>query len=176
MNPTVAYPAKWTPGTHVCSKVNLLNIQLAAMFQAAKLHHMLNVRVLCCCCSGAPCSSNSRVPILFLHGVGAGLLPYIPFIHRLMSLGHPLIAVEYRHLAMRWTYFVPTVDEVAEGMNGILKLHNINYASFVAHSYGTFFASRLLQLQPHKVRTAQSDACVKHVCVMCYLVQLVAVC
>lgn len=51
-------------------------------------------------------------PIIFLHGVGAGLLPYIPFLLRTTALGRPLLAVEYKHLSMRWTDHIPTAPEV----------------------------------------------------------------
>jgi hypothetical protein len=52
---------------------------------------------------------------VFLHGVGAGLLPYIPFLLRLTSLGQPVLAAEYRHLSMRWTDFIPTAPQVRVG-------------------------------------------------------------
>lgn len=51
-------------------------------------------------------------PLVFSHGVGLGLLPYLPFVMRLAALGRPMVAIEYPHLAMRWTRFIPTVDEV----------------------------------------------------------------
>lgn len=48
-----------------------------------------------CCGEGRQCS-NQRAPILFLHGVGLGLLPYVPFLSRLVATGHPIVAVEFR--------------------------------------------------------------------------------
>lgn len=50
--------------------------------------------------------------MVFLHGVGAGLLPYIPFLLRVTALGRPVLAVEYKHLSMRWTDFIPTAPQV----------------------------------------------------------------
>ena len=55
---------------------------------------------------------NSKEPIVFLHGVGAGLLPYVHIVQEMAALGHPVIAVEYKHLAMRWTSFIPDAQQV----------------------------------------------------------------
>jgi hypothetical protein len=54
-------------------------------------------------------------PIFFAHGVGLGLLPYLGFVLKLAALGRPVIAIEYPHLAMRWTPHIPTVDEASWG-------------------------------------------------------------
>jgi len=61
---------------------------------------------------GASADDESSAPIFFAHGVGLGLLPYLFFVLKLAALGRPLIAIEYPHLAMRWTRFIPTVDQV----------------------------------------------------------------
>lgn len=57
-------------------------------------------------------SKDHLHPVVFLHGVGAGLLPYIPFLLRVTALGRPVMAVEYKHLSMRWTDFIPTAPQV----------------------------------------------------------------
>lgn len=38
---------------------------------------------------------NPKTPIVFLHGVGLGLFPYVPFLSRLAATGHPVLAVEF---------------------------------------------------------------------------------
>jgi hypothetical protein len=68
-------------------------------------------------------------PIIFLHGVGAGLLPYIPFLLRTTALGRPLLAVEYKHLSMRWTDHIPTAPEVCN------MLHNMFVVWYYAISW-----------------------------------------
>ncbi len=42
-----------------------------------------------------------RLPVLFQHGVGVGLLPYVLFVARLACMGRPVAAVECAHLGMR---------------------------------------------------------------------------
>lgn len=40
----------------------------------------------------------SAMPIVFLHGVGAGLLPYLMVIFRLAALGQPMILPHSKHV------------------------------------------------------------------------------
>ena len=97
--------------------------------------------------------SPSKAPILFLHGVGLGLLPYITFVQRLAASGHPVLAVESCHLGMRWVHEVPTEDEVVDVLVEIMDRIGIESAAVVGHSYGTFMASRLVQRLPHRVKS-----------------------
>ncbi len=90
--------------------------------------------------------SAGRTPILFVHGVGLGVLPYLNFLLRLSSLDRPVVAVEVRHLSMRVCLDVPEEDEVVAGIAAALARHGVRRAHVVAHSYGTFMASRLVQL------------------------------
>jgi pimeloyl-ACP methyl ester carboxylesterase len=97
---------------------------------------------------------RSQVPILFCHGVGLGLAPYVPLVQRLAATGRPVIAVEFKHLAMRWTRRVPTVDEVADSLVALLAALGVERCDAVGHSFGTFYLSRLLRTRPDLVRTA----------------------
>ncbi|GLC43385.1 hypothetical protein PLESTF_000427800 [Pleodorina starrii] len=91
-------------------------------------------------------SAAAAAPILFLHGVGLGLLPYLNFLLRLSSLGRPVLAVEVRHLSMRACTEVPEEDEVVAAIAGAMAAHGVRHVHAVAHSYGTFMASRLVHL------------------------------
>jgi hypothetical protein len=68
--------------------------------------------------AGRAPAAGGEPPIFFAHGVGLGLLPYIHFVLKLAAFGRPVIAIEYPHLAMRWTSFIPTVDEVGRAGGG----------------------------------------------------------
>jgi hypothetical protein len=65
---------------------------------------------------GGEKGGEAQVPVLFLHGVGIGLLPYITFVWRLAASGQPVLVFEIKHLGMRWTRDIPTEDEVAEAV------------------------------------------------------------
>lgn len=58
--------------------------------------------------------ARRHVPMLFLHGVGLGLLPYVPLLMRLAATGQPLVAVQFPHLSMRFRWAVPEVDDVVD--------------------------------------------------------------
>ena len=96
---------------------------------------------------------KEKCPILFLHGVGLGLLPYITFVFRLAATDHPVVAVESCHLGMRWVAEVPSEDEVVDAIVKILDRLELTSTAVVAHSYGTFMASRLVQRMPHMVQS-----------------------
>jgi hypothetical protein len=49
----------------------------------------------------SPASDKPQTPILFAHGVGIGILPYVHMLARMAASGHPIIAFEFNHLAMR---------------------------------------------------------------------------
>jgi len=78
---------------------------------------------------------NLNTPLLFCHGVGAGLLPYFHWLVCLAATGHPVLAMEYRHLAMRWTSFMPTVEDVAEAMADVLQQHGVRRMAVIGHRY-----------------------------------------
>ena len=56
---------------------------------------------------------GTDTPILLLHGVGMGLLPYINFVRAIVASGTPLLAPEYKHVSMRLCNMIPTADQVA---------------------------------------------------------------
>jgi pimeloyl-ACP methyl ester carboxylesterase len=98
-------------------------------------------------------SSSEQTPILFCHGVGLGLAPYVPMVLRLAATGRPVIAVEFKHLAMRWTRRVPTVEEAVAELAATLASFGISRCDAVGHSFGTLFLSRFSQVHPRLVRT-----------------------
>eukprot|EP00210_Caulerpa_lentillifera_P006166 g5891.t1 len=92
-------------------------------------------------------------PIVFLHGVGLGVLPYLDFIASLVCTGHSLVVIEYRHVAMRLCTEVPSCQEVAATVITAMNTLDISDACFVAHSYGTFILSRIVKAYPERVHS-----------------------
>ncbi|GMH33240.1 hypothetical protein BSKO_01074 [Bryopsis sp. KO-2023] len=93
-------------------------------------------------------SPASQRPIVFLHGVGVGILPYMSFIRRILALGHPVLLVENRHVCMRLSFPHVSVDDCVDTLKTILDGHHLTNCMVMSHSYGTFVASRLLRLYP----------------------------
>lgn len=113
------------------------------------------------------------VPFVFLHGVGFGVLPYLHFIRDVMkaSPASPIVVIEVPHVALRLSKEAVFVDEVAHvAVESVQELapggEKRVKACFIAHSYGTFIASRIVQRYPDAV---QSIALIDPVCLMtCY--------
>jgi len=111
---------------------------------------------------------KSTVPIVFLHGVGFGTLPYLHFIRSLMKAcpQSPFILLEMPHVALRLCKQAESVDDVAKA--AVAAVHKLGFkqACFVGHSYGTFCVSRIVQLYPEAVH---SITLLDPVCMMtCY--------
>ncbi|KAF9642716.1 alpha/beta-hydrolase [Thelephora ganbajun] len=94
-----------------------------------------------------PHRSNTKSPVLFLHGIGIGLQPYLPFIRELSKEDPDLgiIIVEILPICNRITR--PPLDREATclSISQILATHNLDRVVIVAHSFGTAIASYMLQ-------------------------------
>ncbi|GIL52592.1 hypothetical protein Vafri_8414, partial [Volvox africanus] len=96
---------------------------------------------------------NNRVPIVFLHGVGMGLMPYLRLLVALAATGAPIIAFELKHISQRWTRgHPPSMRQLAEDVVIALQRHGFSHAALLAHSFGTAVASVLMQTRPEVVR------------------------
>ena len=67
---------------------------------------------------GDDSSSSKQQPIVFIHGV-AGLLLYLPLLGRL-SRKAPLLLLDMKHVGLRISPTIPTVDELATALAAAL--------------------------------------------------------
>ncbi|KAK9809735.1 hypothetical protein WJX73_001115 [Symbiochloris irregularis] len=90
---------------------------------------------------------QSAAPLVFLHGVGLGLTPYIHFIWQLMRdyPMRPIVLLECPHVSLSLCSRAVTPDVVADAVVEVLRRRRWQRAAFVAHSYGTFVLSRIVQ-------------------------------
>ncbi|MEW5313243.1 MAG: hypothetical protein WDW38_004827 [Sanguina aurantia] len=91
------------------------------------------------------------LPIVFAHGVGMGLLPYLCFMISLAATGRPILAFEFKHISQRWCRAVPSPNTLAIAMMEVLRQHGYHRAAFVGHSFGTAVLSRVLQAHPASI-------------------------
>lgn len=77
-------------------------------------------------------------------------MPYLRFVRMLADAAphHPVILAEAPHVALRLSGISQPVDALAHALAGVLRRGGFSGATFVAHSYGTFVASRMRQLYP----------------------------
>lgn len=60
----------------------------------------------------SPSVQSTPPPIVFLHGIGIGVMPYQKFLDELSATcsDRPLLVLEYKHVSMRLTHHVPRWD------------------------------------------------------------------
>ena len=76
-------------------------------------------------CAGTN-GKDLREPIVFIHGVGLGVLPYVHFLARLLAeTNRPWIVVEMRHVSMRFSIkhrsvsLQPLANDIVDQMQAI---------------------------------------------------------
>ncbi|KAI1464452.1 uncharacterized protein F4812DRAFT_212454 [Daldinia caldariorum] len=100
-----------------------------------------------------PHTATNKLPVVFLHGIGIGLYPYVPFLDRLNSKseerdveGHiGIIAVEVLPISFRITEAPLGRIEFLKQIATILDAHGWDRFVLASHSYGTVLATHMLR-------------------------------
>lgn len=94
-----------------------------------------------------PPTDERYPPLLFLHGIGIGLLPYVA-----MLVGYskkhpetPIIVPEILSISFRLTRPPLSQDEFVEALVSIFEFHNIQEYAVAGHSYGTALAAGIIR-------------------------------
>lgn len=88
-----------------------------------------------------------QIPVVFLHGLGVGLVPYYLFIHRLSERCSGAIFVpELPFLAMMPWERVPSAREIVAQLQDMLAVHRFPGAHFVGHSFGTIILGWMMKM------------------------------
>jgi pimeloyl-ACP methyl ester carboxylesterase len=100
-------------------------------------------------------TSKTKLPILFIHGIGIGLYPYATFLSDLNSAGGledsgpdeqvGIIAVEIMPVSFRITHSALSRSEMCDEIKAILAHHGWDKVVLVSHSYGTVVSTHLLK-------------------------------
>ncbi|KAJ6606169.1 hypothetical protein DFH09DRAFT_1017115 [Mycena vulgaris] len=93
---------------------------------------------------------QSKNPILFLHGIGIGLHPYVPLFREILRADptQSLLLVEFLPISFRITSPMPPRWTTLAAINTILEDLHIPQVVLAAHSYGTFLAAHILSPPP----------------------------
>jgi hypothetical protein len=94
---------------------------------------------------------RSKKPIVFIHGIGAGLMCYVSFVHKLLTLDAPIFCIELPFVSMHCVEDVPTMQETIRDLQNMLHRHDFQNAVFVAHSLGTAVTSWVVKYMPQNV-------------------------
>ena len=98
-------------------------------------------------------TAKNRLPILFVHGIGIGLYPYVNFLTKINSLGNDdasygqigIIAVEIMPISFRLTTEMPEKNQLCTEILQIVKKHRWEKFVLVSHSYGSVVSTHLLK-------------------------------
>ncbi|KAH7128141.1 hypothetical protein B0J11DRAFT_483821 [Dendryphion nanum] len=121
-------------------------------------------------------TSKTKLPILFIHGIGIGLYPYVNFLADLNledeineSDGEVgIIAVEIMSVSFRITSETLKKEAICQEINCILEKHGWGRFVIVSHSYGSVITTHLL----HKPQIAQKIGPILFVDPICFLLHL----
>lgn len=98
-----------------------------------------------------PHTSKKRLPVLFIHGIGIGLYPYVNFLKRINQLHKKnedgeigVIAIEIMPVSFRITGEALAKDEMCDEIARILQRHGWDRFVLASHSYGSVISSQLL--------------------------------
>ena len=99
-----------------------------------------------------PHNSQSRLPILFIHGIGIGLYPYVNFLNQINrphdkrdevgDIG--IIAIEIMPISFRITGAALGKNQMCLEILQILRYHGWHECILASHSYGSVITSHLL--------------------------------
>ena len=102
-----------------------------------------------------PHTSRTKLPIVFIHGIGIGLYPYVDFLRDLNSASGVenggvddqvgIIAIEIMPVSFRITHQALGKEEVCDEIQAITKHHGFEKYVLVAHSYGTAVATYMIK-------------------------------
>lgn len=99
-----------------------------------------------------PHTSKSRLPVLFIHGIGIGLWTYAPFLAELNRLQEEpvdgqvgVIAIEIMPISFRLTLAALSREEMTNEILKIIQSHGWTKFVLVSHSYGSVIATHLLR-------------------------------
>lgn len=94
-------------------------------------------------------------PIVFVHGIGIGLIMYIPLIDAMLQTGRPIFLPEIPYVSGFRPWQSPSAvlqpAVVCGTMTAMLAAHGYMRAAWMGHSYGTTWLSYLCKYAPHVV-------------------------
>jgi len=100
---------------------------------------------------------DRRSPVVFVHGIGIGLIYYLSLIDRLLDLNRPLFLPEIPYVTGFRTWLSPhsvlSPGAVGSNLTHMLATHGFLKASFIGHSYGTSWLSYMCKYCPNAVES-----------------------
>lgn len=111
---------------------------------------------------------ESTLPIVFVHGIGIGMYPYVDFLAALPSTS-AVLAIEILPISMRLTRAnILAKPEFLHHFNEILRHLNIDRFVLIGHSYGSVLSGHVLR-DPELGDRVEAVVLVDPVCLLLHL-------
>ena len=102
-----------------------------------------------------PHTSKTRLPVVFIHGIGIGLYPYVNFLVQINGSDDKreedgdvgIIAIEIMPVSFRITGAALGKDQMCGEILQILQHHGWHKCILASHSYGSVISSHLLHFE-----------------------------
>ncbi|KAG9061423.1 hypothetical protein KI688_007410 [Linnemannia hyalina] len=96
-----------------------------------------------------PAKPQNPIPLVFIHGIGVGLVQYIHLVVALTFISRPLILVEVPEVSSQLVQAeCMTPDDTYFVIERILKIHKHPKATFLGHSLGTMLCAAVCRASP----------------------------
>ncbi|KAF8926567.1 hypothetical protein BGZ47_002657 [Haplosporangium gracile] len=96
-----------------------------------------------------PAKPQNPIPLVFIHGIGVGLVQYIHLVIALTFISRPLIMVEVPEVSNQLMQVdCMTPDETYFVVERILRIHKHPKATFLGHSLGTMLCAAICRASP----------------------------
>ncbi|KAF5353029.1 hypothetical protein D9757_011859 [Collybiopsis confluens] len=95
-----------------------------------------------------PHRSKHRDPVVFIHGIGIGLYPYVPLINSLIQLDPEIgiLLIELLPISMHITAEpIPQRRDLLDALYAVIHRLGMSRAVLAAHSYGTVIAAHIIR-------------------------------
>jgi pimeloyl-ACP methyl ester carboxylesterase len=100
------------------------------------------------------CQTTTPEPIMFIHGLGGGLAPFLMFIAKILfksGRDTPVYLLDMPHLSMRLCARAPSIPETARAIESALIRHGHQRAVLIGHSFGSAVVAYLCRQLPKRV-------------------------
>jgi pimeloyl-ACP methyl ester carboxylesterase len=94
-----------------------------------------------------------QTPVVFVHGLGPGISPYLRFFRRLAA-SHECFVIELLDISQAGVEKSVAFEDMANALAAMLQAHGHTQACFVGHSFGTFVLSWVSRWRPDIVAKA----------------------
>ncbi|KAF4687925.1 hypothetical protein FOZ60_003316 [Perkinsus olseni] len=100
-------------------------------------------------------TDQRKMPIVFCHGIGLGLLPYIPVVHDIVRRfpDRDIFCVDMPHIACRPFVNLPSAREMSACVIDMLRAWRYSHCHVIGHSFGCILSRWILAYQPSIVQS-----------------------